>query len=377
MFFFVYLLLNLVFEKPVGEVADVLVNRPLSAFGVGLLVLLLIGPISVLLAVSVIGIAVVPLVLCALLVAWVIGKVAGARWIGMSVLPLVARQPIADDRGVCDRFCAHHGCVHGAAPGIRHVDDDGRLRARRVDAGVCRGVSARESAARSSRRRVSVPFPPVFDHTVEDAKMSSEASIDSRSEQHAGSRCRDDDAVDRRCRFRTHRFAIGSRQGCSISFLSCFAWQLLNQFRGERAFFLVLLAYHIGFWTWKGTTIGGIICQLRVVRIDGTPLRFVDALVRGLSAIFSIVVVGLGVFWILRDPERQAWHDKIAGTYVVKVPRNWPLYEEGTQNSLSTRTEFCELASSAFPLRLTVSATRTRGSNRRRGVRVRRRPTRR
>jgi uncharacterized RDD family membrane protein YckC len=61
------------------------------------------------------------------------------------------------------------------------------------------------------------------------------------------------------------------------------------------------------------------------VRTDGTPLRFVDALVRGLSAIFSIAVLGLGVLWILRDPERQAWHDRIAGTYVVKVPRNWPL----------------------------------------------------
>ena len=90
-------------------------------------------------------------------------------------------------------------------------------------------------------------------------------------------------------------------------------------------FFLLLLAYHIGFWTWKGTTVGGIICQLRVVRVDGTPLRFVDALVRGLSSIFSLAVLGLGCLWILKDPERQAWHDKIAGTYVVKVPRHWPL----------------------------------------------------
>ena len=102
------------------------------------------------------------------------------------------------------------------------------------------------------------------------------------------------------------------------------AWQLLDRITRDNAIFLMLLAYHIGFWTWKGTTVGGIICQLRVVRIDGTPLRFVDALVRGLSAIFSLVVVGLGFLWILRDPERQAWHDKIAGTYVVKVPRNWP-----------------------------------------------------
>jgi uncharacterized RDD family membrane protein YckC len=90
-------------------------------------------------------------------------------------------------------------------------------------------------------------------------------------------------------------------------------------------FFLMLLVYHIAFWTWKGTTVGCIICNLRVIRIDGAPLQFSDALVRGLSSIFSLAVVGLGAFWILRDPERQSWHDRIAGTYVVKVPRGYPL----------------------------------------------------
>ena len=103
------------------------------------------------------------------------------------------------------------------------------------------------------------------------------------------------------------------------------AWQFLEQYMRGNAFFLLLLVYHIGFWAWKGTTVGGIICQLRVVRIDGQPLAFADALVRGLSAIFSLALFGLGCLWILRDPERQAWHDKIAGTYVVKVPRNYPL----------------------------------------------------
>jgi uncharacterized RDD family membrane protein YckC len=93
--------------------------------------------------------------------------------------------------------------------------------------------------------------------------------------------------------------------------------------RGNRGFVLVMLAYHIAFWAWRQTTVGGIICQLRIVRTDGLPLTVGDAFVRGLSAIFSVVVVGLGFFWVLRDPERQSWHDKIAGTYVVKVPRNW------------------------------------------------------
>jgi uncharacterized RDD family membrane protein YckC len=40
---------------------------------------------------------------------------------------------------------------------------------------------------------------------------------------------------------------------------------------------------------------------------------------------FSIAVLGLGCFWMLQDPEHQTWHDKIAGTYVLKVPRHWAL----------------------------------------------------
>ena len=84
--------------------------------------------------------------------------------------------------------------------------------------------------------------------------------------------------------------------------------------------FLLIVVYHVGFWAWKGTTIGGIVCHLRVVRSDGTPLRFTEALVRGLSAIISVAVAGLGWFWMLWDPGRQTWHDKIAGTIVVRVP---------------------------------------------------------
>ena len=101
--------------------------------------------------------------------------------------------------------------------------------------------------------------------------------------------------------------------------------QFGNLLDSGRATFLGMLVYHIGFWTWKQTTVGGIVCQLRVIRVDGTPLRFAEAFVRGLSGIFSLVIAGVGFLWILRDPERQAWHDRIAGTFVVNVPRNWPI----------------------------------------------------
>jgi uncharacterized RDD family membrane protein YckC len=94
---------------------------------------------------------------------------------------------------------------------------------------------------------------------------------------------------------------------------------------GNRLIVLLALVYHVGFWTWRATTPGGMILQLRVTRIDGKKLEFPESLVRGLTGIFSLVVAGLGFLWMLWDPERQTWHDRVAGTYVVKVPRTYPV----------------------------------------------------
>lgn len=89
--------------------------------------------------------------------------------------------------------------------------------------------------------------------------------------------------------------------------------------------FLVALAYFAGMWTWKGTTIGCVVLKLKVVRVDGSPMTFPVALVRGLAAAFSLVVFFLGFLWIAWDPEKQGWHDKIAGTVVVRLPRTQSL----------------------------------------------------
>jgi uncharacterized RDD family membrane protein YckC len=88
---------------------------------------------------------------------------------------------------------------------------------------------------------------------------------------------------------------------------------------------IVALVYFTGMWAWKGTTIGGIVLKLQVVRSDGGPITFMVALVRALSAAFSVVALFLGFFWIGWDPEKQAWHDKIAGTDVVRLPHSMPL----------------------------------------------------
>jgi uncharacterized RDD family membrane protein YckC len=88
---------------------------------------------------------------------------------------------------------------------------------------------------------------------------------------------------------------------------------------------LIALAYFTGMWTWKGTTIGGIVLGLKVVRVDGQPLAWRVALVRALAAAFSAFVIFLGFLWIAWDKEKQGWHDMIAGTVVLRLPRGMPL----------------------------------------------------
>lgn len=88
---------------------------------------------------------------------------------------------------------------------------------------------------------------------------------------------------------------------------------------------IIALAYFSALWAWKGTTIGGVVLKLKVVRSDGLPITFLIALVRGLTAAFSIVVLFLGFLWIAWDKDKQAWHDKIAGTDVITLPRSVPL----------------------------------------------------
>jgi uncharacterized RDD family membrane protein YckC len=83
---------------------------------------------------------------------------------------------------------------------------------------------------------------------------------------------------------------------------------------------LALAAYGAVMWKLRSTTIGGIICGLKVVRLDGRDLTWDTSIVRALSCFLSFVFAGLGFFWIAFDKERQGWHDKIAGTVVVRVP---------------------------------------------------------
>jgi uncharacterized RDD family membrane protein YckC len=88
---------------------------------------------------------------------------------------------------------------------------------------------------------------------------------------------------------------------------------------------LVLATYGAVMWKLRGSTIGGIVFDLRVVRLDGREVDWETAIVRALACFLSLAVAGLGFFWIAIDDHKQAWHDKIAGTVVVRVAKGTPL----------------------------------------------------
>jgi len=99
-----------------------------------------------------------------------------------------------------------------------------------------------------------------------------------------------------------------------------FALSLIHPF-GD--FHIVVLAiYGAVMWKLRGTTVGGIVFDLHVVRIDGRPMDWETAIVRALGCFLSLFVVFLGFIWIAFDPNNQAWHDKIAGTVVVRYSRS-------------------------------------------------------
>jgi uncharacterized RDD family membrane protein YckC len=82
---------------------------------------------------------------------------------------------------------------------------------------------------------------------------------------------------------------------------------------------LIGLVYFVGFWGWRGQTPGMIPFNMTIVMADdGSKPDWVRMLLRYVGLIISIVVLFLGVIWVGFDRRKQGWHDKMAGTVVVR-----------------------------------------------------------
>ncbi len=288
LFFLTYAFLSALFPKPVFNCAQTLRSRPASAFVTGLLLPIPLLLVSLIFAATGIGAIVVPFLFLAVLFAAFLGKASVLQFAGQRVAELFRASGFNSPWAALivggGIFCLMYmvpivglvvwllslmfavGAVMLTA--VDHLRDEGSLTIRRK---------------KEEKPRPVLEIEPGNEATYPPAGFWA-----------------------RLCATVLDWFLVGIV--AAITFALPF-------------FLLFLMAYYIAMWTWKGTTVGGIVMNQKLVRDDGKPMDFSAALIRSLASIFSFVMMGLGFAWVGWSREKKSWHDSIAGTNIVIMPR--------------------------------------------------------
>jgi uncharacterized RDD family membrane protein YckC len=320
-FFFIYLLIALLFRHPVQCCTAQMSARPATTLAAGILTKLALPILCILLVVTVIGTVVLPFLVVGLFLTTLVGKVAVLEYLGGRILgafglngeqrPLMAfligtvlltllyMVPVI---GLLT-FCIFSWWGLGAGVTAIWI----ALRANRTSPSPAPGPSYPAAAPLTSAQAFTSPSAATSTPTSSSADSPSRISMASSTP-----------ALTPPTALAFPRAGFWERMGAG--FLDMVLVTLTSAVLGPLAF-IVVIAYFSGLWAWKGTTVGGIVLNLQVVRVDGRPLNFLTGFVRCLAAMFSAAVLFLGFFWIGWDRDKQGWHDKIAGTVVVRVPR--------------------------------------------------------
>jgi uncharacterized RDD family membrane protein YckC len=342
-FFLFYLLIGVALPRPVQVCVEEITRRPATTFFMAILTVLLVPIVIVVLSATGIGLLVVPFLLAALMFAALVGKVALLEYLGLSLGKLFGAGPLKPALAlvigsvllVLLYLVPILGLVVFAITALWGLGAA-------VTASF--GSFKRESAERPTPTpppAAPVP-PPTATNLAEPAPFpinpDAAPNLAEAAAPESGGAPGSSQAVPPGFfagtapllqtapapaigeAYRLPRAGLWERMGAALLDL-VLCGILMALVDGPPFGFIVMLAYFAGMWTWKGTTIGGIVVNLKVVRLDDQPVTITVALVRGLGAAFSAVVFFLGFFWIAWDKERQGWHDKIAGTVVVRVPR--------------------------------------------------------
>jgi uncharacterized RDD family membrane protein YckC len=290
-----YLFTQIIFPKAAQSCVEAVATRPAGSFFAGIAVVILIGPVITLLAISVVGLLIVPVLFATLVVALIMGKVAVYRVAGQQLgnqlhapslqLPLVALVI-----GTVVFYLFYMVPVIGFAVwSIATALALGGVTLAAI------GSTKRESV-RVAPPAAGTPVSPINPSEMAPVEMSAPPVLEYSTLPRVG-------------------FWLRLWAGLLDFILVVWTAAFLN---GGVIF--AWLAYQIAMLGWKGTTVGGIVLGLKVVRTDGRPIGFGVATVRVLASFFSAFVLFIGFFWAGWSRDKQSWHDKIAGTIVVKVP---------------------------------------------------------
>jgi uncharacterized RDD family membrane protein YckC len=295
-----YLLLTIVFPRPAQACVAALEDRPAGSFLVGVLMFLLLGPALFLLVVSAIGILIIPFLMCALLVALLFGKAAVFRHVGAQIgrslnmsalqIPLVALLA-----GAILFYLLYTVPVLGFVIwGI--ITPLGLGAVMLATLGRFQHESEKNAPLATVATLNPPPLPPGLSYSEPIPPLTASEALS------------------------LPRVGFGLRFAATL--IDLLLVSVILAFLPLLHLHLITwVAYHAAMWAWKSTTVGGIVVGLKCVRLDGRPMNFSIALIRTLAAFLSAAPCFLGFFWVGWDKETQSWHDKIAGTTIVKVPQ--------------------------------------------------------
>lgn len=86
---------------------------------------------------------------------------------------------------------------------------------------------------------------------------------------------------------------------------------------GFRIYLLVVIfGFYTWFWTHGGQTLGMRTWRIRVENLDGSNIRWWQAVAR---LAIALGTAGAGLLWILWDGDRRALYDRLTGTRVIRT----------------------------------------------------------
>ncbi len=314
-----------VMKRPTLAGATVLAARPLITLGAGLLAWVLWVLTVLLLGISVMGLVVVPFLLCGLVVVWMLGTASVLMDFGRHIgrvtrLEFFERPLWATSLGAVLFFIMSMVPMLGfLAFGSVSVLAMGAMTLAAMEG--LNGRSQSGAAAIPVPPRVMETAVPVVPPILSGMPPADPLPLGSHPPAPVISQTVAVAVAEAIAYIRAGFIRRSMALFLDVILLSIVCGMLGLMENGPGIFFMAIMFYQVALLAWRGTTIGKIILGLKVVRLDGSPLSFGVVFVRTLASVFSVLILFLGYFWALWDDEKQTWHDKIAGTVVVKVPK--------------------------------------------------------
>lgn len=315
-----YALIALLFPKAVGHCVDVMEKHPGHVVLASLLTIVGIPMLMILLLITVVGIIAIPLVGISLMIAGIFGKAVILAWIG--------RRFVRKSENQSSSHPVIAVLVGGAIVLLLYVVPVLSFIVYKVLGLLGLGVaiyallleikSRRDSKGGPGDGAKSADLADQGNTVAGDSLQSDLSSIDASASTAALTDLPRGGFWIRMVALMIDAFLIGA----ITSMIIHPKWFGVDT---DNVVVTLLAIYGAIMWKLKGATVGDIVFKLQVIRADGRPIDWPTAIIRSLGCFLSVMVMGLGFFWIAFDEQKQAWHDKIAGTLVVYNPKGTSL----------------------------------------------------